>query len=156
MFRTDLFAAVVATVVLTAAGCGGSAPPRTPVTAQQLIVKTNAACAKIHAAFEEYTVTTSPSLARAATSLAPFETQIVGGLKKLAPPSSPASLKADWETIVRGLDTLATDTARVGEYAAQNNLPAARPLIVQTNSARVQILTVAKRSGFTSCGVMAQ
>jgi hypothetical protein len=167
MFRARIFTSSAVVVAFAVAGCGESSKstaatsstiqftnPRIPVSTQQLIAKTDAACAKIHAMFTGYTVTTQPSLARAAASIAPMETQTVNGLKKLSPSSSPASLRSDWETIVRSLDTLATNTARVGTYAQQNDLVSARPLIAETNNARLRILTVAERSGFTGCKVI--
>ena len=83
-----------------------------------------------------------------AGELASFEQTALTDLSKLVPPTE---LEDDWKQFVAGAQTLAENTAKLGEYAKANNLKAAKGLIVSSEATQKQMVAIAKRDGLTAC-----
>jgi hypothetical protein len=92
--------------------------------------------------------TTQQQLARVAGELASFEQTALGELGKLVPPRE---LTNDWKEFVAGAQTLADNTAKLGEYAKSNKLKAAKALIIASETVQQQMVAIAKRDGLTDC-----
>lgn len=129
------------------AGCGKSSKP---LTRAELIAKADTICRRVnaHLASSNNTIKTQQDVARLAPRLAAFEQTALVELSRLVPP---ASLADDWKTIVAGAQTLADNTAKLGEYAKSNQLKAAKSLIVSSQKIQSQMLAIAKRDGFRDC-----
>jgi hypothetical protein len=130
-----------------ASGCGSS--PK-PLTRAELTVKANAICRTVTARLAKSTIKTRQDVARVAPELAAFEQTALGQLSKLVPP---AGLANDWKQIVTDAQTLAENTARLGEYAKANNLKGstAKSLITSSQATQQQMTATAKRDGLKDC-----
>jgi hypothetical protein len=136
--------ALVATT-LAASGCGSSSKP---LTRAELTAKADAICKTVSAKISSKTIKTQQDVARVATELASFEQTALTNLSKLVPP---AELANDWKQFVAGAQTLAENTAKLGEYAKANNLKAAKGLITSSQAVQRQMVATAKRDGLTNC-----
>lgn len=135
----------LATTTLAVSGCGSTAKP---LTRAELTVKANAICKAVTAKLTTKTVKTQQDIARIAPELAGFEQTALSELSKLIPP---AELENDWKQFVAGAQTLAENTAKLGEYAKANNLKAAHALITSSVAIQHQMVATARRAGLTSC-----
>jgi hypothetical protein len=138
-------AVALTTTVLAASGCGSSSKP---LTRAELTAKANAICKTVTAKISSKPVNTQQQVARVAGELASFEQTALLNLSKLVPP---AELENDWKQFVSGAQTLAENTAKLGEYAKANNLKAAKSLIVSSEATQKQMVAIAKRDGLTAC-----
>lgn len=147
MSRTQLAALALAATTLSATGCGES-PKTTTLTHAELIAKADPICARVNAKRASSTIRSREDYARLVPPLAAYEQTAVAELGKLIPPASMAS---DWKQVVAGAQTLANNTAKLGEYAKANNLAASRTLFSTDAKAQEQMLAAAKRIGFKDC-----
>lgn len=145
MGRTRLAAVALAATTLALAGCGSSSKP---LTRAELTAKANAICKSVTAKLASKTISTQQDIARIAPELAGFEQSALAELGKLVPP---AELANDWKQFVAGAQTLADNTAKLGEYAKANNLKAAKGLITSSQAIQQQMVATAKRDGLKSC-----
>ncbi|MGH2878804.1 MAG: hypothetical protein ACRDK4_04255 [Solirubrobacteraceae bacterium] len=143
---TSAFAALV----LVTAGCGST--PKPPLTRAQLTSKANAICrtvtAKLEAASKGESANTPQQLERLTAKVSGFEQKALSELSALVPPPA---LEAQWQRFVDGAQTLAEDTAKLGEYIANKNTAASKALISQAQATQKQMVAVAKRNGFKDC-----
>jgi hypothetical protein len=139
-------AAVLAVAALALGGCGGSSPK--PLTRAELTAKADAICKIVSAKLATKTVNSVQGIARTAPELASFEQLALNELSKLVPP---ATLESDWKMFIAGAQTLAENTAKLGEYAKSNNLKGAGPLITSSEATQHRMLLIVKRDGITSC-----
>jgi outer membrane murein-binding lipoprotein Lpp len=146
MGSTRLVAGAAVATALAVSGCGGSSSK--PLTRAELTVKANAICRTVTTKLRSKTARTNQDIARIAPELAGFEQTALSELSKLVPPASMAN---DWQRFVAGAQTLAENTARLGEYAKTNNLKAARPLITSSEAVQRQMQTTARRQGLKDC-----
>jgi hypothetical protein len=103
---------------------------------------------KIEAVNKGGSVNTPQQLERLTAKLAGFEQTALVELGRLVPPQA---LEADWKSFVAGAQTLAEDTAKVGEYAATKNTTAGKQVISSAESTQKQMAAIAKRNGFKAC-----
>ncbi len=122
MGRAHLAAAALVTLAVAVAGCGGSSAK--PLTRAELTAQANAICKTVTAKLASKTINNEKDIARVAPELASFEQSALTKLSKLVPP---AELANDWKQFVADAETLAENTAKLGEYAKANNLKAAGP-----------------------------
>lgn len=132
---------------LVAGGCGKSSKP---LTRAELIAKADTICKRVNDKLKSSnnSIKSQQDIVRIVPKLASFEQTALAELSKLEPP---ASLANDWKTIIAGAQTLADNTAKLGEYAKANNLKAARHLIQASEKVQQQTLATAKRDGFKQC-----
>jgi hypothetical protein len=142
--RVSLAATVLAVATSATAGCGSSKP----LTRAELTAKADAICQTVTAKLASRTIKTQQDIAQIAPELASFEQDALAKLSKLVPP---AALADDWKQFVGGAETLAENTAKLGEYAKSNNLKAARGLIVSSEAVQHKMQAIAKRDGLTAC-----
>jgi hypothetical protein len=142
--RGHLLAGALA-ATLAVSGCGSS--PK-PLTRAELTARANAICKRVSAKISSKSVNSQQGLARAAGELAVFEQSALIDLSKLVPP---AELESDWKMFVAGAQTLAENTAKLGEYAKANNLKAAHNLIASSEAVQKQMVATARRDGLTAC-----
>jgi hypothetical protein len=133
------------TIALAASGCGSSSKP---LTRAELTAKANAICKTVTAKISSKSANTQQQIARVAEELSSFEQTALTNLSKLVPP---AELESDWKLFVSGAQTLAENTAKLGEYAKANNLKAAKGLITSSEATQKQMEAIAKRDGLTAC-----
>jgi hypothetical protein len=131
--------------VLAASGCGSSSKP---LTRAELTAKADAICKTVTAKLSSKSASTQQQIGRLAAELSSFEETALTNLSKLVPPSE---LESDWKQFVAGAQTLAENTAKLGEYAKANNLKAAKSLIISSEATQKQMVTIAKRDGLTAC-----
>jgi hypothetical protein len=132
-------------VVLAASGCGSSSKP---LTRAELTAKANAICKTVTAKISSKSANTEQQISRVASELSSFEQTALANLSKLVPP---AELETDWKKFVSGAQTLAENTARLGEYAKGKNLKAAKTLILSSENTQKQMVAIAKRDGIVAC-----
>jgi hypothetical protein len=145
MFDRRMGALALSAIALTAPGCGKSSKP---LTRAQLISQADAICKRVNTKLKTSNINSKQDIVRLVPKLAAYEQQALAELGKLVPP---ASLANDWKTIVAGAQTLADNTAKLGEYAKANNLKAARGLISSSEKVQQQVQATAKRDGFKEC-----
>jgi hypothetical protein len=148
-------------IVVLLAGCGSSGnSPNVPAPQRKLIAEADPICASASAKRAEAnsrlgTVTsysnpkTLATIAETAPGVGKYESE---GVAKLRALSAPASIASDWQTMLGGLEQLAKATTKLGVYAKQKNVAGAEALISSTKATREQLLTIATRDGFASCG----
>ncbi len=141
-----LTAIALVTAMLAVAGCGGSSSK--PLTRAELTAKADAICKTVGAKLATKTIKTQQDIARVAPELAGFEQSALAELGKLVPP---ATLANDWKQFVAGAQTLAENTAKLGEYAKASNLKAAKGLITSSEAVQLRMMAIAKRDGLTNC-----
>jgi hypothetical protein len=145
MQYTRVAAIALTATVLAASGCGSSSKP---LTRAELTAKANAICKTVTAKISSKSIKTQQEIARVAGELASFEQTALTSLSKLVPPTE---LEDDWKRFVAGAQTLAENTAKLGEYAKANNLKGAKGLIVSSEATQKQMVAIAKRDGLTAC-----
>lgn len=146
MGRAHLAAAALVTLAVAVAGCGGSSAK--PLTRAELTAQANAICKTVTIRLASKTINNEKDVARVAPELASFEQSALTKLSKLIPP---AELANDWKRFVVDAETLAENTAKLGEYAKANNLKAAGPLITSSEGIQRQMQATAKRDGLNYC-----
>jgi hypothetical protein len=144
MGHTRLAAVALATATLAASGCGSAKP----LTRAELIAKADVICKTVTVKLAGTHIKTQQDFARIAPKLASFEQSALAELSKLVPP---AELENDWKLFVAGAQTLAENTAKLGEYAKANNLKQARSLITSSQAVQQRMMTIAKRDGLKNC-----
>lgn len=145
--RLTIVALSTATLLATA-GCGSSAKP---LTRAELTVKANAICKTVNTKLLVSTKrggNNRQALARITSELASFEQSALAELSKLVPPTA---LEVEWKQLIAGAETLAENTARLGEYAKQNNLKGVHQLIASTEVVQHRMEATAKRLGLVAC-----
>jgi hypothetical protein len=144
---TRLTALALTATALTATGCGGSSKP---LTRAELTKKADAICRRVDTklASTKKGTSTVQGIARLAPRLASFEQMALAELSKLTPPSVLAN---DWKMIIAGAQTLAENTAKLGEYAKANDIKGAQGLITSSEQTQHQLIATAKRDGLTEC-----
>jgi hypothetical protein len=145
MGRSYLVAAALAAATLIVSGCGSSSKP---LTRAELTAKANAICQTVTAKLASKPVKSQQDIARIAPELASFEQSALADLTKLVPP---VELENDWKQFITGAQTLADNTAKLGEYARTNKLKSVRNLITSSEAVQKQMVAVAKRDGLTAC-----
>lgn len=143
-FRSKAGIALALTTFVVS-GCGSS--PK-PLTRTELTAKANAICKTVTTKISKRSASTEQQIARVASELAAFEQTALADLSKLVPP---VELERDWKQFVSGAQTLAENTAKLGEYAKAKNLKAAKALIVSSESTQKQMVAIAKRDGLNAC-----
>lgn len=141
-------AAIALTAIALAAcasGCGSSSKP---LTRAELTAKANVICKRVSAKMSTKSANSEQSISRVASELSSFEQTALADLSKLVPP---AELEADWKKFVSGAQTLAENTAKLGEYAKAKNLKAGKALILSSENTQKQMVVIAKRDGLTAC-----
>jgi hypothetical protein len=150
---------VLAAVLI--AGCGsGASTPNVPAPQRKLIAEADPICASASAKRAEAnsrlgSVTsysnpkTLATIAETAPGVGKYESEAVSKLRAL---SAPASIASEWQTMLSGLEQLAKATTQLGVYAKQKNVAGAEGLISSTKATREQLLAIATRDGFASCG----
>ncbi len=133
------------TIALAASGCGSSSKP---LTRAELTAKANAICKKVTAKMSSKSASSEQQISRVASELSSFEQTALADLSKLVPP---AELETDWKRFVAGAQTLAENTAKLGEYAKAKNLKAGKALILSSENTQKQMVVIAKRDGLTAC-----
>lgn len=154
MRRTRTAMPVLATslvaIALAAVSSCGSAPK--PLTRAQLTSKADAICrtvsAKLEAANKGQNVNTPQQIERLTAKVSGFEQAALAQLSSLVPPPA---MEADWKRFIGDAQTLAEDTAKVGEYAAAKNKAAIKSVISSVQATQKQIAAIAKRNGFKAC-----
>jgi hypothetical protein len=145
MARIHLAAVALTATMLATSGCGSS--PK-PLTRAELTAKADSICKTVTAKISSKNIQSQQDLARVAGELASFEQSALANLSKLVPP---AELESDWKQFVAGAQTLAENTAKLGEYAKANNLKAAKSLITSSEAVQGRMKTIAKRDGLSAC-----
>ncbi|HEY5194453.1 MAG TPA: hypothetical protein VIJ39_11365 [Solirubrobacteraceae bacterium] len=146
MGRIGLAAVALATTTLAIAGCGGSSAK--PLTRAELTAKANVICKTVTTRFASKSINSQQEMARVIPELAAFEQTALAELSKLVPP---AELANDWKKFVAGAETLAENTAKLGEYAKAKNIKAAGSLITGSEAIQQQMRATAKQDGITAC-----
>ncbi len=136
---------MLASAALVTSGCGSS---EKPLTRAELTAKANAICKTVTAKISSKSISTEQQISQVAGELAGFEQTALANLSKLVPP---AELEADWKKFVSGAQTLAENTAKLGEYARAKNLKAAKALILSSENTQKQMTEIAKRDGLSAC-----
>jgi hypothetical protein len=167
MLYTGL-ALVLATTVLVASGCGGSSKSTSSVTTaassasapaesanaltrEELIAKADAICKRVNEKRVVSVAHTTQALSAVPLALAESEQSANAEMRKLTPP---ASMATAWNQFLAESQTLAEDTAKLGEYArVHKELLSARQLIAAGQAAQAQALRIAKANGFHECAV---
>ncbi|MGA9286576.1 MAG: hypothetical protein WBV85_14165 [Solirubrobacteraceae bacterium] len=130
---------------LAMSGCGSSSKP---LTRAELTAKADAICKTVAAKMSSKSASTEQQISRVASELSSFEQTALADLSKLVPP---AELETDWKQFVAGAQTLAENTAKLGEYAKAKNLKAGKALILTSENTQKQMVVIAKRDGITAC-----
>lgn len=139
-------ATMLAATVLAVCGCGSSSSK--PLTRAELTAKADAICKSVGAKLANKSVNSIQGIAQTAPELASTEQGALSELSKLVPP---ATMEADWKTFITGAQTLAENTAKLGEYAKSNNLKSARTLIVSSEATVKQMTAIAQKYGIKNC-----
>jgi hypothetical protein len=148
MGYTRIMALAFTAAALTASGCGGSSSKA--LTRAELTQKADAICKRVNVKLGATSgqVKTQADLARLAPQLVSFEQGALAELSKLVPPSNLAS---DWKEILTDAQTLADDTAKLGEYAKTKQTVATRELVATSAKVQQKLVATAKRNGLTDC-----
>jgi hypothetical protein len=145
MGRTRVATIALTATMLATSGCGSS--PK-PLTRAELAAKANAICKTVTSKISSKTIDTQQQIGRVAGELASYEQTALDSLSKLVPPTA---LEDDWKRFVSGAQTLAENTAKLGEYAKANRLKDAKGLIASSEAVQKQMVTIAKRDGLNAC-----
>lgn len=146
MRHRGLAATVLTTTVLAVCGCGSSSKP---LTRAELTAKADAICKSVSAKLAtNKKVSSIQDIARTAPELASTEQSALNELSKLVPPTT---MEADWKSFITGAQTLAENTAKLGEYAKSNDLKSARTLIVSSEATVKQMTAIAQKYGIKNC-----
>lgn len=144
--RSTVALALTATA-LGASGCGSSTAK--PLTRAELTAKADAICNTVTAKLKKTkAVSTEQDIAQVAPELVSFEQSALTELSKLVPP---AALESDWKQFLSGAQTLAENTAKLGESAKAKNLKTARGAIVESEAIQKHMQAIAKRDELTAC-----
>lgn len=175
MPRTRLVALALAASALAATGCGkssstnatqsqSSTTTQTPTATQSaatepanletnrgLIDEANAHCRRLLARRESIRAETLPQIAQVSEELARFERIVVAEMRGLHP--SDSSLANNWQQIVLAAQTIADDTAKIGEYAKTNQYTSKASLMLlhQVRALEIHAHSIAKHAGITEC-----
>ena len=172
MLHTKFVALALAALSLAVAGCGKSSktestatqaaattataskqlttPSGPPLTRAEFISKAEVMCRRLKDRRASNRASTPQQVAEVATELGTFEQKLATELNSLIPP---ASLLSDWRTVILNAQTLANDTAKIGEYAGSGQLStaAAHTVLVGRTTAEHQSILIATRDGITEC-----
>lgn len=149
-----------ATSSTTAGGGKGTAPVSTgeirvqkgaSLTRAAWIKKGDAICLQTNSRLSTTTAKTAQDFARLLPQAAAYEHTEASELSKLVPP---ASEQSNWQHMITDLQKFSELSARVAEYAAANNFPAATPIAAAGNKAQEDMVAIAKAAGFKSCSVV--
>jgi hypothetical protein len=147
MRQVPLLAVTLCAAAFATSGCGSSSKS-TSLTKSELIAKADAICAHVHHEYHAHGYTTAASIARQAPLVAAAEQAGVNEMHKLTPP---ASMAADWNKVIAGAQTVASDTATLAKYAKEGNRKAMTSLFATGLGSQQQALAVAARDGFGDC-----
>jgi hypothetical protein len=146
MRRRGLATAALAATALAICGCGSSSSK--PLTRAELTAKADTICKSVSAKVAGKSANTIQEVARTATELSSSEQSALNELSKLVPP---AAMEADWKTFIAGAQTLAENTAKLGEYAKSNDLKNARTLILSSEATVKQMTAIAQKYNIKGC-----
>jgi hypothetical protein len=146
MRQRGLAATALAATALAICGCGSSSPK--PLTRAELTAKADTICKSVSAKVAGKTANTIQAVARTATELSSSEQSALNELSKLVPPTA---METDWKAFIAGAQTLAENTAKLGEYAKSNKLKSARTLIVSSEATAKQMTSIAQKYGIKNC-----
>lgn len=104
--------------------------------------------AKLESASKGESANSPQQIVRLTTKLSAFEQSALGELGKLVPP---AALEADWKRFLAGAQSLAEDTASLGEAAATKDTRQSKRVIASAVATQRQMAAIAKRNGIKSC-----
>jgi hypothetical protein len=161
MYRMPRLAPVLMFAALLTAGCGGSSNNGSGSTtgSKGFIAQADPICKQVsdvRTAANEAVNKASPSktkeltvLARVAPGVASDEQHAVSKLRALQPPSS---LSGDWNVLLNGMQTLASDASRIGSDAKAKKLTNVESLTKSGRTLRQRLTAIATRDGFTYCG----
>jgi hypothetical protein len=107
-----------------------------------------ALCPRAPAEYHANAYTTTAGIAHLAPILAGYEQTGVDEMRAL---QAPASLAGDWNAIADAAQTITDDTAKLGQYAKENNLKAAGRLFTADRGVQQHKLALAARDGFKDC-----
>lgn len=146
-------ALVLVATTLAASGCGGSSGSSGSLTRSELIARGDLICRRINTRLTGTTIGRQGSFAQLMPSLAAYEHAAVAEMRKLTPP---ASMADGWRQIVKGAQTLADATAKVGSYARGNpNIsqasPPLRAAFTAAGEGTQHMVAAARREGFQDC-----
>jgi hypothetical protein len=118
-----------------------------------LIARADAICARVRNRLQSNKFHTQAQISRLGPKIAAYERAAAAELRKLVPPSALAS---DFEQIVKGTETLASDAALIGKYAKLHQLEtiAGRAIVAQSGKHGVVESEIARRDGFVTCAIM--
>jgi hypothetical protein len=153
--RFILIPAVAALAAIAATGCGSSQSHKSALVAaadpicQKVAEQREAANSTLRGASSS-TAKTLQVLTRIAPEIATIEHNAVSTLSKLKPPASEAH---EWPTILVGMRLLADDTTKLAAAAKANNIEEVRTIDTHGRELRERLAAIAKRSGFSYCGI---
>lgn len=149
--RTAAPALAIATSLAIALGSGCGSEPK-PLSRGQLLASANSICRRVAKQLEAVnkgeSANSPQQIARLASKLAGLEQSALGELGKLVPP---ATLEADWKRFVAGAQSLAEDTATLGETATGHDPAATRRALTSAQATQKRMAAIAKRDGFKEC-----
>lgn len=148
MGRVRIAALVLMVGTLAISGCGKSSKS---LTQAELVQKANSICKRVSteiASVNAHPANNAKDIARIASKLTAFEQSALVELGKLVPPDQLAS---DWKQFIAGAETLADNTAKLGEYAKTNKMQAAQGLIKSSTTVQERMKSIAGNDGFTEC-----
>jgi hypothetical protein len=141
-------------VALTAvAGCGGSSSsPKS-----RAIARADAICKPLNARRNAAnkavgtlaSASTLPKIAKVVPGLVAYERTAISELRAL---TVPASLSADWQKILGGIEQLSDNAVKLGAYARAGNVAGVTKLSHEDEQSQRELLTVAQTAGFAHCG----
>jgi hypothetical protein len=170
MKKHEHLSASVLVVVTLVAGCGGSSKSSSsgtrtvgsviastspsmakgsPLTRQQLIAQADAICYQVNVKRSSTVIRSKQDIAQKLPALAATELKAATELSKLVPP---ASMVAEWKTIVDGSRTIAEDTDKLAGYAYTNpHLMLGQATMSKLSKTEEGIAALAKRNNFKDC-----
>jgi hypothetical protein len=147
MNHRHLGSLVLASALLAASGCGSSSSsPK--LTTNQLAAKAIPICVHLSAVMPAlFKINDFKRIPAAASKAAAELRQGSSELDSLQPP---ASIADDWNAIVAGYRTLASDVSELGEHAKTTTKPDV-PALAQLSQTEQAVSTTAHKTGITAC-----
>jgi len=164
MLNTRLAASALATIMLTASGCGESAKSsshsalagssqleaqtKRPLNRAQLIAQADAICERVNTERDSMTIRTRADYARILPQIATYEQTALAEMIKFSPPKS---MEEDWKQILNEIRTIAESTAKAGESFQSHHINPPTSLLTSAAAAGQRLSLVAHRDGFKAC-----
>ncbi len=93
-------------------------------------------------------ISSGAELARVAPRLSLYEHRAYSELEKLVPPSD---LAHDWQQFVASAQTLANNTALLGQYAKVKDQINAKKVFLSSQTTHAQLAAIARANDLTEC-----